>query len=1650
MSWKKVGSISRRPQFNYFHAPDATVDNVSVTHTVGGQLDLGEWDDASNNTRSLTIKNRIINVCDPSGPQDVATRAYVDRLMNNTASGGSNGGGESLPGPQGPRGPAGIAGPSGPIGPSGPAGQRGIQGEVGPTGRDGSAVDKGATGSAGPPGPTGNTGSGGPPGDRGPTGNIGPQGIQGSSGLLVYLNTQGDSSTDVGILDSFLMSTTNVNFNTSIMDFTIEAAQTKPLVYFWNLRSNITRAQTSIPGGEVWTLNLFAKPVTSADIQNVAFKFKVFRITSTTQALATSFILDTAGTTMPPVNLPSNVLSVGTVSTSTSLSTNGIALYQMALQVPFTDVSDPNTYLQVQIYATNLDPDRTHYCKLYFQNTNGGYTDPTTGLTYASTYSYLRTTFGAAGIQGAQGIQGEQGIQGVTGSRGATGSAGVQGIQGSTGSQGPAGIQGPRGDAVGPKRAIQYKHAITEVLDGTQYFLFDTSDNNGTMTVPNIVMQGSPQGSIITPHRIDVNNPSDTTVAPLYLSAGAYGKPNYGSGFMTVGLKYDSGTGTVTKPTTSNEVNFGFQTTYGLQSVAVGAAALGPGGLYAYRLSRRNGGTAESAMEIMQNGTRFSLNSDRYLLSSSSGNSNGAPNTLMDLTAPVYDASTSFMLSTRVGVNAPGDEYPVWLSCHQGTNTYGNTGAMIKMKSDEIAFMGPVKFLKGMDTSGGTLNLNTDMSGTINIGDRSSFINIGNGPQITAISIGSGGATSVPTTIDIGNGLTTGTLNMGTGMTTGTLNMGTGMTTGTLNLGTGMTTGVVNIGTSSNNGKSIINIGGVGDEVNVMGSLTYVNTTNLDICDNVITLNKGAPAGSTTIKGAGIVLSQLDNTGQDKTPGWIRTSGTNAQSWEIVPPNYPVSLEDFPAQANNGLAVCNVINASSNEKTIPVVGLRTTKAASTIQNLILKPDGNVGIGYADAVLASVSNFPSSLLHIESTAGNQITLGNGNDNGGVNYVRTFLSSPMSGSSNVILAVGRRDGARASSIPLISSGFRLAYTDANNGSSSTLTLACTQNDITFSTPNLTFFRSDGTALFTSNLCIDNNKFFRMYNSTFSVLSPTTNLTFEVNGANGAMRIGGDGTTVAADPSAGSLTLGSHLILNADSSVDPITSTRPKGRKGLLRFNNDNNSAEIFDGEKWADVGYYAGLPLGAIIAYPSDTAPNSTFLNCIGTSLSRATYSDLYALIGTTYGVGSDTTGSTTFSLPNIQGRTIVGKGTGGTFTALNQTGGTETVTLDVTQIPSHDHSVGSVTVSGSGSVQTQVQSSGTFTGRSTTTDFDRQGDAITDTTKPVGHSHGAGWSGGGLHPGNSHDSGNQRYFQPLNGYAEATALQIYGSTHKHFFTASGDISVSSSAQSSLSLGTFTTQGTQTGVKGGGLSHNNLQPYIVLNYYIKATKESKQYAAALVSDVRVKYNIKDMDSEQSMNAILSLQPKRYEYVDKTISDFEKHIGFIAQETKYCIPESVRTKRDFIPNIYSMAKVVVYNENETSSILLTSVQKPITSIITDELKEQIRESKQKQTQDGDNAYSLKGVKLKLFNRAKQPICVTCIESVDEYNILVENCNNQCMLKSDEYFVYGQEVEDYHYMNNDAIFSTLVSAFQELGKRVKQQDIFIKELKEQLNIRL
>ncbi|QKN87913.1 putative tail fiber protein [Acinetobacter phage vB_AbaP_Alexa] len=64
---------------------------------------------------------------------------------------------------------------------------------------------------------------------------------------------------------------------------------------------------------------------------------------------------------------------------------------------------------------------------------------------------------------------------------------------------------------------------------------------------------------------------------------------------------------------------------------------------------------------------------------------------------------------------------------------------------------------------------------------------------------------------------------------------------------------------------------------------------------------------------------------------------------------------------------------------------------------------------------------------------------------------------------------------------------------------------------------------------------------------------------------------------------------------------------------------------------------GLPPGAIISVARNTAP-SGYLKANGAAVSRATYADLFAAIGTTFGTGD---GFNTFNLPDLRGEFVRG-------------------------------------------------------------------------------------------------------------------------------------------------------------------------------------------------------------------------------------------------------------------------------------------------------------------------------------------------------------------------------------------------------------------------
>ena len=73
---------------------------------------------------------------------------------------------------------------------------------------------------------------------------------------------------------------------------------------------------------------------------------------------------------------------------------------------------------------------------------------------------------------------------------------------------------------------------------------------------------------------------------------------------------------------------------------------------------------------------------------------------------------------------------------------------------------------------------------------------------------------------------------------------------------------------------------------------------------------------------------------------------------------------------------------------------------------------------------------------------------------------------------------------------------------------------------------------------------------------------------------------------------------------------------------------------------DQAVSMSMPIGAVMDFAGPNAPPG-WLVCDGRLVSRTTYSDLFAAIGTYWGGGD---GSTTFALPNSPGRSSVGPGT----------------------------------------------------------------------------------------------------------------------------------------------------------------------------------------------------------------------------------------------------------------------------------------------------------------------------------------------------------------------------------------------------------------------
>ena len=117
-----------------------------------------------------------------------------------------------------------------------------------------------------------------------------------------------------------------------------------------------------------------------------------------------------------------------------------------------------------------------------------------------------------------------------------------------------------------------------------------------------------------------------------------------------------------------------------------------------------------------------------------------------------------------------------------------------------------------------------------------------------------------------------------------------------------------------------------------------------------------------------------------------------------------------------------------------------------------------------------------------------------------------------------------------------------------------------------------------------------------------------------------------------------------------------------------------------------GSVLDMPVGTILPVASTNVPDGWML-CDGREISIEAHQDLYDLIGTTYGAGDSAFWAqvfypaTTFNIPDLRGRTIIGAndmgGEASTVLSMHQaslghTGGEEMHQLTVDEMPSHSH------------------------------------------------------------------------------------------------------------------------------------------------------------------------------------------------------------------------------------------------------------------------------------------------------------------------------------------------------------------------------------------
>lgn len=301
---------------------------------------------------------------------------------------------------------------------------------------------------------------------------------------------------------------------------------------------------------------------------------------------------------------------------------------------------------------------------------------------------------------------------------------------------------------------------------------------------------------------------------------------------------------------------------------------------------------------------------------------------------------------------------------------------------------------------------------------------------------------------------------------------------------------------------------------------------------------------------------------------------------------------------------------------------------------------------------------------------------------------------------------------------------------------------------------------------------------------------------------------------------------------------------------------------------------GVPIGVIMQYSANTAPEN-YLFCDGSSLLRTDYPDLFNLIGTMYG----SVDTNHFNLPDIQERVPIGKSANSPYNVLNNKGGEANHILTVSELASHTHTQNEHNHTQNEHTHTQNSHTHGMNSHTHSVSITSGNNSVGHTHSVGAHSHGlnnhthsipalsgtAASAGAHTHTGRylgmnvssggvgsfllrrissadkydgtsqiTNSGGAHTHSVSTNtsttggnsgSTANSTAFNSGGVSANHTHSVSGNTGAATGSTSGTTATNIVTVATNNATiatnqnTGSSVAHNNMQPYIVLNYIIK---------------------------------------------------------------------------------------------------------------------------------------------------------------------------------------------------------------------------------------